>query len=104
MMRARLSMFIASAICCWYCARSRLMNAVMARIFGRAGSGADLRCPKGANGKLKIAQNKKVKRTVLKRIDSLPRTEGCFAPHTLTKIIGVESGGNGKSLFFDERC
>src|SRR6266849_7367796 len=31
--RAYFSIFIASPTCCWYCARSRLRNAVIARIF-----------------------------------------------------------------------
>ena len=37
-MRAYFSIFIASAICCWYLERSRLTKAVMARILGLAGS------------------------------------------------------------------
>src|SRR5712692_5854233 len=41
---ARRSIFSASVICCWYCARSRLMNAVIARIFGLAGFGAAFPC------------------------------------------------------------
>src|ERR1700685_1262023 len=40
MVRTYFSVFIASAICCWYLLRSRLTKAVMARILGLAGSGA----------------------------------------------------------------
>ena len=41
---ARLSIFNASATCCWYCVRSRLMNAVIARIFGFSCAGAVFCC------------------------------------------------------------
>src|SRR5713226_4695363 len=78
MVRARFSMVMASATCCWYWARSRLMKAVMARILGRAGSGGALRWAweeneaKGISRKSAIKRNKE-KRTLPRRIGLLQK-------------------------------
>src|SRR6266436_1686547 len=66
-------MVMASATCCWYWPRSRLMKAVMARILGRAGSGGALRWAWAAlnTRRSETAQRRAENRT-------LPRRMGCL--------------------------
>src|ERR1700693_6067845 len=82
MVRARLSMVIASAICCWYWARSRMMKAVMARILGRAGSGGALRWAWAALNirKIETTQRRAENRTSPRRIDCLQQGRSSAAP------------------------